>query len=71
MSNRYFSKNKKSYKRVFKILRPKKGDLLKKLDECIKTNNQKDFDYLIKSVEDKELESSVRKIIETKTKLKL
>tara|TARA_B000000475_G_C15614834_1_gene290542 strand:- start:173 stop:388 length:216 start_codon:yes stop_codon:yes gene_type:complete len=71
MSNRVFSKNKKSYKRVFKIITPRKKNILEELNLSIKRKNDDEFLSLMKSVELKGSVNSVGKIIKTKEKLKL
>ena len=71
MSNRYFSKNKKSYKRTFEIIKPKRVHVLEKLDNSIKSGDENVFESLIKSVDYNSLKESIDKIINSKKKLKL
>ena len=71
MSNRYFSKNRKSYKKVFNIIRPKRIHILEALDRSIKNKDDKKLNSLLESVEDKNLKGLVSKIKETKEKLEL
>ena len=70
MSNRYFSKNRKSYKKVFEIITPKRIHILEKLDKLIKEGNNEEFLSLLKSVETMGSIGMLR-ILETKKKLKL
>ena len=71
MSNRYFSKNKKSYKKVFNIIRPRRIHILEALDDSIKNNDNKKLNSLLESVENKNLKGLVSRVKETKRKLKL
>ena len=68
MSNRYFSKNKKSSKKVFKLIKRKRANILELLDLSIVNKDDKTFQSLLESVDSKRLKDG---IVSTKNKLSL